>query len=220
MMPWMPVKETPIAIGSRRSRQLRQRIADELTAARITAGLSIRAVALRLGIGKSRIERFERGEPATMTIDLASRYAAIVGHQLAAAVYPFGDPVRDRVQLELLERLRRRLHAAVRMRTEVTIPIAGDPRSADAVLDGHNWDALMEAETRLGDVQLVERRARGKQRDLGADRVILLVSDTRHNREVIRLHPELRERFPIDTRTCLKRLAAGEDPGGDCLVIL
>lgn len=100
------------------------------------------------------------------------------------------------------------------------MPVTGDLRSGDAVLAGSSWDALIEAETRLGDLQLLERRAAAKQRDLGSTRLILLVADTRHNREVIRLHPELRERFPINTRTCLARLANGLDPGGDCLVVL
>jgi hypothetical protein len=95
-----------------------------------------------------------------------------------------------------------------------------DLRSGDALVGGIEWDALVEAETVLGDLQLVERKAAAKQRDLGAKRLILLVGDTRRNREVIRLHPELRERFPIDTRTCLMRLGSGRDPGGDCLVVL
>lgn len=88
------------------------------------------------------------------------------------------------------------------------------------MLHGDAWDALVEAETNLGDIQLVERRASAKQRDLDATRLILLVSDTRHNRAVLRLHPELRERFPIDQRTALGRLGQGHDPAGDCLVIV
>jgi hypothetical protein len=166
------------------------------------------------------IIRLEASDAATMTVDLVARVAAVVGLQLAASLYPDGDPVRDTAHLALLARLRARIHQALRWYAEVAIPIAGDQRSGDATIVGAGWDALVEAETRLGDLQLLERRAAAKRRDLGADRLILLIAATRHNREVIRLHPELRERFPIDTRTCLKRLAAGEDPGGDCLVVL
>jgi hypothetical protein len=166
------------------------------------------------------IIRLEAGDAPTMTVDLVARVAAVLGLQLAASLHPDGDPVRDKAHLEVLARFRARLHPALGWSAEVAIPIAGDQRSGDARIDGGIWDALVEAETRLGDLQLLERRAAAKQRDLGADRLILLVAATRHNREVIRLHPELRERFPIDTRTCLRRLAAGEDPGGDCLVIL
>ena len=64
------------------------------------------------------------------------------------------------------------------------------------------------------------RGLRSKQRDIGAKRAILLVADTRHNRAVIGAVPELRDEFPISTRVCLPALGRGEDPGGDCLVIL
>ena len=78
----------------------------------------------------------------------------------------------------------------------------------------------VEAETRLGDVQATERRLRAKQRDLGATRAILLVADTRHNRRVITVVPDLTRQFPVGTRGCLAAFRAGRDPGADCLVIL
>lgn len=180
----------------------------------------MREAGRRLGVSPSRLARLERGSDGAMTIDLLARYAAVLGLELAASVHPHGDPVRDRGQLALITRFRKRLPAGLRWRTEVVVPLAGDMRSADGVLGGQTWDALVEAETRLGDLQHIERRARAKQRDLAADRLILVVADTRHNRAVLRLHPELRERFPIDQRTCLRALARGQDPGGDAIVLL
>jgi hypothetical protein len=88
------------------------------------------------------------------------------------------------------------------------------------VIDGAGFRAMVEAETRLNDLQATERRARGKQRDLGLDRLILLVADTRHNRAVLEAHPELFERYPISTRACLLALRDGRDPGGDAIVVL
>jgi len=108
----------------------------------------------------------------------------------------------------------------LRWRTEVVIPIAGDPRSADGLIEGSWGSARVEAETRPGDIQASERKVRAKQRDLGAERLILLLADTRHNRHVVQDHPEIREQFPVDTRTCLAALGRGEDQGGDCPVIL
>ena len=105
-------------------------------------------------------------------------------------------------------------------RTEVPMPITGDLRAADGMISGRFGIAVVEAEARLTDVQAVERKARRKQRDLGADRLILLLADTGNNRRVIELHPELREQFPVGTRKCLAALSRGADPGGDCLVIL
>ena len=162
----------------------------------------------------------ETGAAVSLTIDLLAQLAATLGLQLAASLHPDGDPVRDKGHLALLRRFRSRLHPVLRWRTEVPIPMAGDARSGDGLIDGGTWDALVEAETHLGDLQLIERRAAAKQRDLGADYLILLVADTRHNREVLRLHPELRERFPIGTRACLAALASSRPPSGDCLVIL
>jgi hypothetical protein len=108
----------------------------------------------------------------------------------------------------------------MRWRTEVPLPIPGDLRSADGVATTDDFAAIVEAETRLDDVQAAERRLRSKQRDLGGRRAILLVADTRHNRHVIDQVPDLRHQFPIDTRHCLAALGRGDDPGGDCLVIL
>jgi hypothetical protein len=100
------------------------------------------------------------------------------------------------------------------------MPIPGDLRSADGVAATESFGAIVEAETRLDDVQAAERRLRSKQRDLGLPRAILLVADTRHNRQVMNEVPGLRHGFPIDTRRCLAALSRGDDPGGDCLVIL
>jgi transcriptional regulator with XRE-family HTH domain len=199
---------------------LRQRLAEALTAGRAAAGLSLRLVASDAGLSPDTIRRVERGDPGAMSIDGLASIAQVLGLELVASLYPSGDPVRDRAHLALLERFRVRLGPAVRWRVEVPMPIAGDLRSADAMIGFEGCDAVVEAETHLGDIQLIERKASAKQRDLGADRLILLVSDTRHNREVIRLHPELHRRFPLDTRTCLRRLRRGANPEEDALVVL
>jgi transcriptional regulator with XRE-family HTH domain len=177
-------------------------------------------VARVVGISPHRLERAERGDPSALTIDLAARIAAAVGLQLSASLYPFGDPVRDRAQRALLSRFRPRLHASLGWQTEVPIPITGDLRAGDGVIEAAFGAILVEAETRLTDLQAVERKAQLKKRDLGAHRLILLISDTPTNRRVVALHPELLERFPIGTRRCLAALGRAEDPGGDCLVIL
>lgn len=199
---------------------LRQRLAGDLERARRTAGLSLRELGRRIGVRHELVGRVERGDSSVMAIDLIARVAEVVGLQLSASLHPNGDPVRDSAHLQLLARFRARLHPSLQWRVEVPIPIAGDTRSGDGLIEGGFGSVLVEAETHLGDIQAIERKAAAKARDLGAERLILLVSDTRHNREVIKLHAELRERFPVDTRTCLGTLGQGSDTGGDCLVIL
>ena len=78
-----------------------------------------------------------------------------------------------------------------------------------------------ELETRLGDVQALGRRVRLKQRDGEVDLVILVVADTRHNREMLELHrDELRELLPLDSRQALASLRNGRLPDRSGIVLL
>jgi hypothetical protein len=62
--------------------------------------------------------------------------------------------------------------------------------------------------------------ARAKQRDLGCRRLILLLTDSRYHRDLLRRHPDLIEEFPVSARVGLRALAEGRDPGGDMIVLL
>lgn len=146
--------------------------------------------------------------------------ASVLGGELNLSVHPLGPPVRDKGHVALLARFAARLAPSIRLRTEVPMPLSGDPRSADGVAVGRNVDAIVEAETRLDDVQAVTRRLRAKQRDLGTTRAILLVADSRHNRAVVRDVATLRDEFPIPPRACLLALRRDVDPGGDCLLLM
>ena len=209
-----------MARAHNRARYLVRRVGDQLKVARTEAGLSTRVVGQAAGVSHTHLRRIELGLIATVDIDLLSRIAAAVGAELSLNVHPTGPPVRDKAHLALLGRFKGRLHPSIRWRVEVPIPIPGDLRTADATATAHAFDATVEAETRLSDVQATERKLHTKQRDLGTTRAILLVADTRHNRAVIASVPDLGAQFPVGTRACLAALSRGEDPGGDCLVIL
>jgi transcriptional regulator with XRE-family HTH domain len=193
---------------------------DDLGELRRARGVSLRAISRELGVSVDRLARAERGDASAMTIDLVARYAAQLGLQLAASLHPDGEAIRDRGHLALLERFRRRLPASVRWRTEVPIPLTGDPRSADGWIESPTASYLVEAETHLGDFQAVERRMSAKARDLSADRIVLLLADTRHHRTLLASVPGIRQRFPVDMRTWFEAIARGHDPGADGLVIL
>jgi len=216
----VPGRESAATLGESRSRLLRQRLAEELRTSRLAAGLSIREVARRVRVSPSRIERVEEAHQTALTLDIVSRIAPVIGLQLAASLHPNGDPVRDRAHVALLHRFRRRLHPNLTWQAEVPMPIAGDLRAGDALIGGAFGTILVEAETRLVDLQAVERRSALKKRDLGAERLVLLIADTPNNRRVLELHPELRERLPVSTRKCLAALGRGDDPREDALVIL
>ena len=80
---------------------------------------------------------------------------------------------------------------------------------------------MVEVITRLADFQAQLRTARIKQRDLGADRLVFVVSGTRTNRRVIRdVGAALTDALPLTTKTALLRLSAGLDPGADALFVV
>lgn len=216
----MPTHETAAQRGARRARRLLIRTGEELRIARLDAGLSSRFLGSMVRISHTQVLRIERGAAPHVDISVLARMAAALGHDLALSLHPSGAPIRDVAHVRLLERLHARIHPSMQWRTEVAIPIAGDRRAADATLRNDRVDAMVEAETRLGDLQALERRTSSKARDLGVPRVVLLVLDSRHNRQVIRETPALHDRFPIDTRTALAALALGDDPAGDCLIVL
>jgi len=192
--------------------------------ARVGAGLSLREAAAASGSSRSQIWRFERGEIDRVSISDLGAWFSVVGLDLVAKAFPAGDPIRDRAQLALLERLRSRLHPTLRLRTEVPLPIEGDLRAWDAEITGakpNRWRARVEAETKIADGQALERRLALKLRDDPGGHLILLVSDTRSNRAALRsMGVGLRELLPLETRAILTALAAGRDPGMSGVVIL
>jgi hypothetical protein len=147
--------------------------------------------------------------------------AAAVGLRLSVKTYPDGDPARDTAHLKLAERFRRRLPRGAVWRTEVPLPIPGDRRAWDGVAIVVERSAGCELETRLGDIQALERRIALKQRDGDVDVVILVVADTRRNREMLELHRDgLRELLPLDSRQVLASLRNGRLPDRSGIVLL
>jgi hypothetical protein len=79
----------------------------------------------------------------------------------------------------------------------------------------------VEAETRPRDLQALVRRINLKSRDSAIDAVLLVLTDSRANRElVLAFGEELRSGFPVPARVALRALAGGEAPGGNSVVRL
>jgi transcriptional regulator with XRE-family HTH domain len=190
----------------------------------VAAGLSLRDAAAASGAAYTQLWRFERGLLDRVSIADVGAWCAVVGLDLSLRAYPVGDPIRDRAQLALLERFRARLHPSLRWRTEVPLPIERDLRAWDAEVSGaapERWRVRVEAETNVADGQALERRIQLKIRDDPVGHVILLVSETRANRQAMRLLRDgLMATFPLDARATMTALTAGRDPGGSGFVIL
>jgi hypothetical protein len=217
----MPPRISPRHEAERHARQLLATIGRELRLARLTTGQSQRQVARLAGTSTSRVSRVERGRVVAVSLPALARHAAAVALQPSVRLYPAGRRPLDAAQLALLGRLRARIHPGCRWELEVPMPIAGDLRAADCRLTVAGVTVVIEAITRLIDVQAQLRAARLKVRDLGASRLVLLVADTRANRETVRAASgALIAALPVAPRRALLSLGAGHDPGGDSLVFL
>jgi transcriptional regulator with XRE-family HTH domain len=208
------------ARGDRQARKLLRAIGTELRDIRLAAGLSQRHVAHAAGLNQSRISRTERAERLPARIDELAARCATLGLRLSLKVYPDGSPVRDEAQLRLLERVRARVDGRFRWRSEVPIGGDGDMRAWDVRLDGPGSIGI-DAETRLYDIQAVQRRCETKARDGGVDRLVLVVASTRRNRRVPAEYREaLRSTFPADTPEIMAALRQGRLPPSNGIAIL
>lgn len=178
-------------------------------------------VARAIGTSKSRICRVEHGRIATLNLHDLARHAAAVGLKPSVKLYPLGRRLLDTPQLELLARFRARLHPSWRWSTEVPIPREGDLRSGDCVIRIPECGALVEAFTRLSDYQAQTASAMRKKRDLGLDRLILLIGATHANRNAVAEAASVAAgSFILSTKAVLSALADGRDPGADAIIFL
>jgi len=217
----MATKEPRIDRGRRLARHALATIGQEFREARLAAGLTQRQVGDVVGISHTELSRIERGLALWVPFETLVLIAAVLGLDLPLRAFPAGGPIRDRAQLELLSKFRALLPAGLTWRTEVPLRIERDLRAWDAVIGGRGWQVPVDAETRLRDVQALSRKAALKRRDDGAEIMILLVADTRHNRQVLRLaKPDLIAEFPVAGRAALAALSSRERPAGSAIIIL
>jgi transcriptional regulator with XRE-family HTH domain len=217
----MSTRTRPEYEAARLGRQLLADVGRELRMARHMAGMRQADVARRMGSSTSHVCRIEHGQVPSLGLPALTRHAAVVGLRPSIRLYPLGRRLVDRPQLELLGRLRGRVHPAWGWRTEVPMPMANDLRSADACLRIVGCTVLVEAFTRLSDFQAQSAAAARKKRDLPADRLILLVAATRANRHALAEAESVAwGSFPVSPRRALRALAEGRDPQGDAIVLL
>lgn len=217
----MGSRERPVDVGAVRGRAMTATILGELRSARLDRGLGGVDVARAVGISRAQYSRIERGLTRSVSVEQASVLLSAVGLVLSVRAYPGGEPLRDAAHASLLDRLRALIHRTLRFRTEVPFPLPGDRRAWDAVIAGAAWRNGVEAETRPGDLQALERRLALKLKDGDVTSMTLLLLDSRHNRDFMRAHGDaLRDRFPLPGRRALEFLGAGVDPQTNSIILL
>jgi transcriptional regulator with XRE-family HTH domain len=210
------------AVDEAKHRWARQsiEIAADLRAQRRALGLTQREVARALGKSKSHIGRVERQQVARLAaVDLV-RHAAVLGLRASIKLFPIGGAIRDAAQVRYITRFVERVGRPWRIRLDVPIPLAGDLRAVDVLMEG-SCRIAVEVVTRLSDLQAMLRAAQLKQRDIAADRLIIVVAATHANRRVLaETRSALIATFDLDTQRTIAKLAAGADPGHDAIILL
>lgn len=186
----------------------------------MTASLTQAEIGSVTGVSPSEISRIEHGQSPRVPFVALALIAAAVGLELPLRAFPGGDAIRDAGQQAPLTRFRARLthlqHVA-----EVPLGIPRDGRARDEIASGRGWSIAVEAESRIRDLQALERRLALKLRDGRRDRLILLVADTRHDRHALRLGGDsLAGSFPLAGRAALAALEDSRCPSGSAVILL
>jgi len=121
----------------------------------------------------------------------------------------------------LIARLLRLLSPTWHVAREVPFPNPGDPRWWDVLLRRPDFRLGVEAETRIRDMQALVRRMKERAREGGADELLLILSDSGHNRGLVdELRDALGDDFAMARGDALRALRAGDGLGGSAVVLL
>jgi transcriptional regulator with XRE-family HTH domain len=206
----------------RAERQVRE-LADEFHERRLMIALSQAYVAAAARLSRTRYGLIERGRSTSLTFDELHRIAAVLGLSPSCRLFPDGAPVRDAAHSARLAAFLTAVRPPIRYRVEVSLPIVeGRPerRAWDAVLFAGSDRCAVELEMRLRDVQALLRRIDLKRRDDPTESFLLLVADTRHNRQILGEFSGLFSDLPrLRRRTTPDALAEGRLPPSGILLV-
>jgi DNA-binding XRE family transcriptional regulator len=194
---------------------------DQLRTARHVIGISQAHLGSTIGVSQAEISRRERGRSRRLVGESLAIHAAAVGMKLSVKLWPIGGGVRDAAQARFVAAFVGRVGRQWRVTLEAPVPLPGDLRAVDVVLNRGEIRIAVEVVTRVADVQAQVRAAQLKARDIGATRLILVIAGTHANRrELASVRSTLVGAFDLDSRRLLAELAAGRDPGRDGIVVL
>ena len=218
----MTTRQRPADVGTLRVNSVLAELGRELRGQRLDHGLSEAAVARAARTSRSQVSRLERAKAPNASLHEFYVLCSVLGLDLSVKVYPAGSPIRDVAHRALIDRFLHRLHPSVLCRFEVPLPAPGDRRTWDCGLLLRTQRDAVEAETHPRDVQALQRRVQLKRKDdPTAEHVLLVLSDTRYNRNLMREHGEaLRADLPGDPREILAALKAGEPIRQSAILLL
>lgn len=189
--------------------------------AREERGISQRALAAELDWSQSEVNRLGQYLFPAVSVVRLSEMVAVLGLELSAGLYRMGDPIHDKGQQPLIGRFTSNVAPPYVTTREVLLPVAGDTRSWDVLLRRESLLVGVEAETRIRDIQALVRRVRERERDGGVDEILIVLSDTAHNRSLVgQLREALGPRYSTSRTTLLAALRSGEPVPGSGVILL
>ena len=216
----MATRETRRQRGRRRGKEMVRAVVSELRQQRQTANLSQRAVAAELGWHQSALNRLERFDFENVPLVRLAEIAAVLGLELSIRLHLVGDPTYDEASQGLIGRFLRVVSASYRVTREALLP-SGGQRSWDVLLRLASLLVGVELVTRVRDVQALVRLIRLRERDGGADHVLLVLSDSAHNRALLeQLTDALGPRFMTPPRQILQALRQGQPVPGSGVLLM
>jgi transcriptional regulator with XRE-family HTH domain len=179
------------------------------------AGVSQTELGRRLGMSGDKIWQIENGRLPSLSILDACELASVVGLDFSARMYPNGAKLRDAAQTPRLLKVLGHVKPPLTWRAEVGLPRLADRpelRAWDALIEGTGKRTGVELESRLTDIQATLRQHNGKRRDDPVDHFLLIVADTKHNRQVMRDFDGLLDLPRLRPATVFARLSSGTHP--------
>ena len=212
----MPAAEGPHERARRRAAKLLAQLGQDIRDARLMTGTGQAAVARAARVSTSTISRIESAKLEHLSVREAIVVADAVGLDLSIKSYPGRRATRDQAHAKRLTSFLAHVASPLRFATEVALP------HRDGVFEQRAWDAMLfsddghtgvELEQRLHDVQAQTRRIMLKWRDSGADRLLLLIANTSHNRAVLETFPEYFVELPaLAADDVMAAISRGERP--------
>lgn len=175
-----------------------------------------------VGVSQSDISRIEQLRRVELTsFAEIGAMAAVLGYDLGANLYPVGDAIRDKGHQALIGRFRKVLSPAWRVAAEVPLLNRDDKRAWDLLLRIPMQLVGVEAETKIRDVQSFVRRIRERERDGGADVIVIVLAELAHNRRILpQLLEALGPNYATSARRALKSLREGKTLAGGAVVLI
>jgi hypothetical protein len=197
----------------------------ELEQKRVEATISQGLLASARGTSQSSMARVLTNQRADIGLIELSEVASVLGMELFVRVYPIGDPVRDKGQLAAGRRFDACLSGRWLVMDEAPVAGPGDERSWDKSLrlkDAQPTHVVgVDIESRVHDIQAIVRRTRLRERDGRADAILIVLSDTAHNRRIVDdLRHSLGESYATPPRVIMRALREGSQLLGSGVVLI